>query len=224
MSDSGIFLSNAPVRISLRRVRLFTGLIEQTGEVAAFSGGNLLIKTAMCDEAEEGDSIAVDGSCLTVSRIREGVLQFQCSRETVSRTIAGTYVRGARVNLERPLRLIDELHGHLVSGHIDETASVVKVEKGGEEATFWFSFSKSRADLMVEKGSIAVNGISLTVASVLPGRFSAVLIPETMSRTTAKEWKPGTPVNLEYDLIGKYVKKQMEAAIGRRKLRDFIES
>ena len=203
---------------------MFTGLIEQTGEVESFSGGNLVIRAPLWEEADEGDSIGVDGSCLTVSRIRKGLLHFHCSRETVSRTIAGGYVRGSGVNLERPLRLSDELHGHLVTGHIDETASVLKVEKQGVDATFWFSFSRSRTGLVVEKGSIAVNGISLTVASVLPGRFSAALIPETLSRTTAGGWKPGAPVNLEYDLIGKYVKKQTEAAIGRRKLRDFIES
>ena len=203
---------------------MFTGLIEQTGEVDSFFEGNLVIRTPLWKEAEEGDSIAVDGSCLTVSAVRERYLDFHCSAETVFRTIAGGYRKGVRVNLERPLSLADDLHGHLVTGHVDETASVVKSEKRGQDATFWFSFSRSRSDLLVEKGSVAVSGISLTVASLLPGRFAAALIPETLARTTAEDWKPGTKVNLEYDLIGKYVKKQTEAAMGRRKLREYIES
>ncbi len=127
------------------------------------------------------------------------------------------------VNLERPLKLSDGLHGHLVTGHVDETASVLKVGRSGEDMTVWISCSRKYSTLLVEKGSIAVSGISLTIASLGQDRFSVVLIPETVRGTTVGNWKPGTHVNLEYDIIGKYAKKQTDAAIGEKRLRNYLE-
>lgn len=202
---------------------MFTGLIDDLGKVKTLSGGSLTIQTKIFETAAPGDSIAVDGSCLTVGEIGNRSLSFHCSAETVSRTIISGYFSGDEVNLERPLLLSDGLHGHIVTGHVDETAAVLKVERSGAGMTVWISCSGKNFPLLVEKGSIAVSGISLTVASLAPDRFSVALIPETLKRTTAGKWKPGTRVNLEYDIIGKYVKKQTDAAIGKRRLRDYLE-
>jgi riboflavin synthase len=202
---------------------LFTGLIEDTGRVKTLSGRNLTVQTSISESATPGDSIAVDGSCLTISGIVHQSLSFQCSAETVSRTIISRYFPGMEVNLERPLKLSDGLHGHLVTGHVDETASVLKVGRSGEDMTVWISCSRKYSTLLVEKGSIAVSGISLTIASLGQDRFSVVLIPETVRGTTVGNWKPGTHVNLEYDIIGKYAKKQTDAAIGEKRLRNYLE-
>lgn len=202
---------------------MFTGLIEDTGRVKTRSGGNLTIQTTISKSVIQGDSIAVDGSCLTVSGIAHQSLLFHCSAETVSRTIVSRYYPGTEVNLERPLELSDGLHGHLVTGHVDETASVLKIERSGQDTTVWISCSRKYSTLLVEKGSVAVSGISLTIASLERDRFSVALIPETVKSTTVGNWKPGTHVNVEYDIIGKYVKKQTDAAIGERRLRDYLE-
>ena len=202
---------------------MFTGLIEDTGRVKALSGGSLTIQTQLFETASPGDSVSLDGSCLTVSQIGNESLSFHCSAETVSRTIISGYHPGSEVNLERPLRLSDGLHGHIVTGHVDETATVLKVKRSGADMTAWISCSGKYGPLLVEKGSIAVSGISLTIASISPDRFSVVLIPETLAGTTAGNWKPGTRVNLEYDIVGKYVKKQTDAAIAERKLRHYLE-
>ena len=218
-----IFHRLTPGPISLRRAALFTGLIEDRGKVKSRSGGSLTVGTTLFETASTGDSIAVDGSCLTVSDKGNGSLTFHCSTETVSRTVISGYYPGTEVNLERPLMLSDGLHGHIVTGHVDETARILKVKISGEGMTAWISCSGKNFFLLVEKGSIAVSGISLTVASLAPDRFSVVLIPETLERTTAGNWKPGSHVNLEYDIIGKYVLKQTDAVIGNRRLRDYLE-
>jgi len=202
---------------------LFTGLIEGLGKVKTRSGGSLTILTKIFETASPGDSIAVDGSCLTVSNIGNRSLCFHCSAETVSRTIISGYHPGTDVNLERPLKLSDGLHGHIVTGHVDSSEAVLKVKRSGAGMTVWISCSGKNFPLLVEKGSIAVSGISLTISSLAPDRFSVVLIPETLERTTAGNWKPGSQVNLEYDIIGKYVLKQTDAVIGKRRLRDYLE-
>ena len=202
---------------------MFTGLIEDRGKVKSRSGGSLIVQTKLFETTSRGDSIAVDGSCLTVSGIGNRSISFHCSSETVSRTIISGYYPGTEVNLERPLRFSDGLHGHIVTGHVDSTAEVLKVKRSTEGMTVWISCSGKNSQLLVEKGSIAVSGISLTVASLAPDRFSVVLIPETLERTTAGNWKPDSHVNLEYDIIGKYVLKQTDAVIGNRRLRDYLE-
>ncbi len=202
---------------------MFTGLIKARGKVKSRSGSTLTVQTNLFETASPGDSIAVDGSCLTVSDVVNRSLSFHCSAETISRTIISGYFAGAEVNLERPLRLSDGLHGHIVTGHVDETASILKVERSGAGMTVWISCSGKNFPLLVEKGSIAVSGISLTVASLTPDRFSVTLIPETLKGTTAGNWKPGSLVNLEYDIIGKYVKKQTDAAIGKNRLKDYLD-
>lgn len=202
---------------------MFTGLIEGKGRVVGFSGGRLVVDTALAQEVSSGDSIAVDGSCLTVSEKSSGNLVFHCSPETVSRTIISKYRTGLEVNLERPLSVSGRLHGHIVTGHVDGTGSVLRVRREGGGMTAWVSYSSEFAELLVPKGSVAVSGISLTVADLDSSRFSVSLIPETLERTTAGSWKPGTRVNLEFDLLGKYVQRQIRAALGSVELRKYIE-
>lgn len=202
---------------------MFTGLIEDRGRVTGFSGGRLTVETRLGDSCSGGDSVAVDGSCLTVTRSKAGEVAFHCSPETVSTTIVSGYHSGSEVNLETPLSLDGLLHGHLVTGHVDQEASILKVQRTGEGLTAWISYSRKYSRLLVPRGSVAVSGISLTVASLSSDRFSVALIPETLQRTTAGNWKPGTRVNLEYDIVGKYLQRQFEAAAGESGLRKYIE-
>jgi len=202
---------------------LFTGLIEGTGTVRSRSGSSLTVSSPLSGEVVPGDSFAVDGSCLTVTGSAAGSMSFQCSGETLSRTVIQWYTTGVRVNLERPLLPSDRLHGHLVTGHVDETARLLRVQRSGGGMTAWISYSPESSVLLVPRGSVAVSGVSLTVASLEPGMFSVALIPETLARTTADGWRPGTRVNLEFDLIGKYVRRQAEAASAAAGLRDHLE-
>lgn len=202
---------------------MFTGLIEEKGRVVSVSGANLVVQADISREISTGNSIAVDGSCLTVTNIHNDMISFHFSSETRSRTIISRYHSGTEVNIERPVLLSGRLHGHMVTGHIDETARVLKVMKKGEDTTVWISYSSAFSSLLIEKGSVAVSGISLTVVSLESGRFSVALIPETLRRTNAGEWKPGVHVNLEYDIIGKYIQKQNTAASGRERLREYLE-
>ncbi len=202
---------------------MFTGLIEDRGRVTGFSGGRLTVETRLGEICSDGDSVAVDGSCLTVTGSSRGELAFHCSPETVSTTIVSGYHSGSEVNLETPLSLDGLLHGHLVTGHVDQAASVLKVQRSSEGMTVWVSYSGKYSRLLVPKGSVAVSGISLTIASLASDRFSVALIPETLKRTTAGSWKPGAGVNLEYDIVGKYLQRQLEAAAGEKRLRDYIE-
>ncbi len=202
---------------------MFTGLIETKGRVVSVSRETLVVRSCIGRDVSKGDSIAVDGSCLTVTDINDDKLVFHFSPHTRMKTIIPEYFSGKEVNIERPMQLSERLHGHIVTGHIDETARVLSIKKTGDSTEIWFSFSSDFSSLLVERGSVAVSGISLTVASLMSGRFSAVLIPETLSVTTAGSWKPGTHVNLEYDIIGKYIKRQITATSNAERLRKYLE-
>ncbi len=202
---------------------MFTGLIEEKGRVVSVSREILVVRAGIGRDVSKGDSIAVDGSCLTATNISDDKLTFHFSPHTRMKTIIPGYFPGTEVNIERSMKLSERLHGHIVTGHIDETARVLSIEKAGGNTTIWFSFSSDFSSLLVERGSVAVSGISLTVASLMSGRFSAVLIPETLSVTTAGSWKPGTHVNLEYDIIGKYIQRQITRASKTERLREYLE-
>lgn len=202
---------------------MFTGLIEEKGRVVSVSRETLVVRTGIGRDVSKGDSIAVDGSCLTVTNTSDDKLTFYFSPHTRKKTIIPGYFPGTEVNIERSMQLSERLHGHIVTGHIDETARVLSIEKSGGNTTTWFSFSSFFSSMLVERGSMAVSGISLTVASLMSGRFSAVLIPETLSVTTAGSWKPGTHVNLEYDIIGKYIQRQITEASNTERLREYLE-
>lgn len=197
---------------------MFTGLIESTGTLESRSdsgeAGKLRIVTPIAHELATGDSIAVNGACLTVERIDAGanIIEFHTMSETLSRTNLGVIEPGARVNLERPLRLGDRLGGHLVQGHVDATVPVLKTEQSGDDWIVEIELPERHAASIIEKGSITVDGISLTVAALDPSWFCIHIIPETLERTNIADYASGTLVNLEFDMMGKYILRGEELA------------
>jgi riboflavin synthase len=191
---------------------MFTGLVEALCPVerivAEGAGRRLLIAApALAAESALGDSVAVNGVCLTVVQIDGDVLHFQAGPETLHRTNLGELTRGDRVNLERPLRLGDRLGGHLVQGHVDGRGRIAQRLRQGEWELVWFDCPPELAAQMAPKGSVAVDGVSLTLVDVAADRFSVALIPHTLSCTTLGFKQPGAAVNLETDLLAKYVWK-----------------
>jgi len=190
---------------------MFTGLVEALGTVQSVSpdgaGGRHLVvaEPAIAPELAVGESIAVNGACLTVVEFDPATFRFQAGPETLLRTNLGELVPGNRVNLERSLRLNDRLGGHIVTGHIDATGRVLERHRQGDWETVWFSCPPELSCQMVSKGSVAVDGISLTLVEVAADRFSVALIPHTLQRTTLGFRQAGDLVNLESDLLAKYV-------------------
>jgi riboflavin synthase len=194
---------------------MFTGLVEECGVVERIErrgpGVRLYVRAAVVSaDAQLGDSIANNGCCLTVVARDGDVLAFDAGSETLSRTNLGQLTEGGGVNLERSLRVGDRLGGHYVTGHIDATGALDERVDEGEWSKFWFRVPRSLTKQMVSKGSIAVDGVSLTLVDVEPERFSVALIPHTLSVTTLGKLAPGDAVNLETDLLAKYVEKQLE--------------
>ena len=195
---------------------LFTGLVEDVGRIAAVevtSAGpagarRLTIETRLADEEMPlGASLAVDGTCLTVTHWQRGRVQAVAAAETLERTTLGRLAAGSQVNLERPLRVGDRLGGHMVSGHIDGVGRVGARAPRGEAMDVTVLAAPALLRYVVEKGSIAIDGISLTVNAVAAGGFTVSLIPHTQSVTTLAGKPVGAEVNLEVDLIAKYVEK-----------------
>jgi len=184
---------------------MFTGLIREVGRVVSFEDGRLTIASAQ--EAELGDSIAIDGVCLTVVAHEEGTLAFQAVPETLARTSLGTLEAGSRVNLEPALRAGDPLGGHYVQGHVDGVGSVRSVEPEGEGKRIWTDAPAELLRYVAEKGSIALQGTSLTVAAIDERGFAVALIPHTLQETTLDGLAPGDKVNLEVDVLAKYVER-----------------
>jgi riboflavin synthase len=189
---------------------VFTGIIETAGTVRAFvrhpAGARVTIGApTIAEAARPGDSLAVDGACLTVAVLAGDGVVCDLSAETLSRTTLGGLRVGGRVNLERPLRLGDRVGGHLVSGHVDAVGQLVGRFPQGEAAVYRVRFPESLAPFLVPKGSVAVDGISLTVAALAGRHFDVAVIPYTLRGTTLAEKRVGARLNLEADLIGKYV-------------------
>ena len=191
---------------------MFTGIIEGTGRIIGKRtvGGGLaydLEAGFTLAEPEEGESISVSGVCLTAYSIRGRSFSVDVSPETVSRTKLGILGPGAIVNLERALRLSDRLGGHLVSGHVDCLATVTAKKEIGNYTIFSFSLPNEQGRYIIEKGSITIDGVSLTVNSCGLGTFTVSIIPHTLKVTTLGALKVGHKVNIEVDIIGKYVEK-----------------
>lgn len=191
---------------------MFTGLVETLGQVAAVEdvppGKRLVIEaSAIAADAAVGDSIAVNGCCLTLVACDGPTLSFDAGPETLSRTNLGDLAAGSRVNLERSLKVGDRLGGHFVTGHIDRLGHLARREDDAEWSTFWFASPAELSVQMVSKGSIAVDGVSLTLIDVESARFSVQLIPHTLSVTTLGFLQPGDAVNLETDLLAKYAQR-----------------
>lgn len=194
---------------------MFTGLIEDTGQVIAFEqrgeSGILRINTALpLDEITLGDSLAVNGACLTVTAKGERSLTFDVSPETIIRSTFRTVQPGSIVNLERALRLGERLGGHIVTGHIDCCGTLAKAETRSGNHILEFSLPAGNSRYLVEKGSVTIDGISLTVNLVSRDRFSVNIIPHTLTKTTLNNLKAGDCVNIETDIIGKYVDRLVQ--------------
>ena len=187
---------------------MFTGLVREVGTVASMEDGRLTIDApATAQGVQLGDSIAIDGVCLTVVACDDSSLSFDAVPETLARTALGTLDQGSRVNLEPALRAGDALGGHYVQGHVDGVGAVRSVEPEGEGKRVRFDAPAELLRYIVEKGSIAVQGTSLTVAAVDETGFEVALIPHTLQETTLGELEPEQPVNLETDVLAKYVEK-----------------
>ncbi len=218
---------------------MFTGLIEEIGTVESVrKGGGSFILTIRCRKVlgqsgadiskagregfdvyeaptAAGDSIAVNGICLTVTGLTGSTFTADVMPETLSRTSLAGAKPGTRVDLERAMPAYGRFGGHIVSGHIDGTGRITDVRKDGNAVWYTIAARKDILDLIVEKGSVAVDGISLTVAKVSDGSFSVSIIPHTIEETILPDKRPGSVVNLETDVVGKYVRKMLSGGAGR---------
>jgi riboflavin synthase len=189
---------------------MFTGLVETLGRIERASddgagGRHLIVAADFASELTLGESVAVNGVCLTVVERDAQTFRFQAGPETLQRSNLGELVPGDRVNLERSLRLSDRLGGHLVQGHVDGLGRVAARATQADWETFWFTGPADLVKFLVSKGSVAVDGISLTVVDVTRDEFSVALIPHTLAVTTLGFKQPGASVNLEMDVLAKYL-------------------
>jgi riboflavin synthase len=188
---------------------MFTGLIETVGEIAEVkptpAGYRLRVATSLAPDLQPGDSLAVDGVCLTVVSADGEGIHADVSPETARVTTLGSVKRGARVNLERPLRADGRVGGHFVQGHVDGTGAIEDIRVEGDSHWVTVTFPPPMGPFIVRKGSIAVNGISLTIAGADDRRFDVQIIPFTWTHTNLQNSRAGDTVNLEYDILGKYV-------------------
>ena len=197
---------------------MFTGLIEEVGEVLSLEGSRLAVSArAVLPDAAVGASIAVNGVCLTVMERGSGRVGFDLGPETLARTALGDLGSGDRVNLERPLRLGALVGGHLVQGHVDGVGVVTELTRDAETARLRLECpDEALAALLIPQGSVAVDGVSLTVAALDGRAFEIMLIPHTLAETTLGGLKAGKRVNLEMDMIGKYVQRLLGRGGERR--------
>lgn len=195
---------------------MFTGIIEQVGrlaEVKPMAGGyRVRIATALADETRPGDSLAVSGACLTALVVAQGEIHADIGPETARITTLGALARGQRVNLERPMRVDGRMGGHFVLGHVDGVGVVDDVRPEGDSHWLTVSYPPSLAPLFIRKGSVTVDGVSLTVAGLDDRRIDLQIIPYTWDHTTLGGLKRGDKVNLECDVLGKYVVRAAEIA------------
>ncbi len=191
---------------------MFTGIIEHLSPVKNLSlkggGGELFLDFRdFSEDIKLGESIAVNGVCLTVKAFAGNVVSFDVSGETLKKTGLGALRKAENVNIERALKIGDRLGGHFVTGHVDGTGVIKEMKQAAGQCTVFFSVEKKLTDMMIEKGSVAIDGISLTIVSVVDGIFSVALIPYTVSATTLVFKSTGDWVNIEIDMMGKWVKK-----------------
>ncbi|MEW6720292.1 MAG: riboflavin synthase [Thermodesulfobacteriota bacterium] len=207
---------------------MFTGIVEDVGTVEALTplrgGKAIAIETALPDDGlAPGDSVAVSGVCLTVTKKEPGRFTADVSLETLSKSTLGDFRKGARVNLERSLSLSGRLGGHIVYGHVDGVGTIREIRPLGEARVFHLQADPSIMKFVVYKGAIAVDGVSLTVSAVQRDGFELALIPTTLERTTLGSARTGARVNLEADAVGKYVFRYLGGVGGGGVTLDFLK-
>ena len=197
---------------------MFTGIVESTGSVQSVeergAHARLVVRAPKLAAAVAlGDSVAVSGVCLTVAQGHAQDLHFDVVRETLDRTSLGSLGEGAMVNLERAMRADARLDGHIVQGHVDETGRTRELRRRDSDVQLWVDASPGFLDFLVEKGSVTVDGVSLTVAGLAEDGFEVALVPHTLQVTTLGGARPGSPLNLEADVLGKYVKRYLDRVL-----------
>ena len=202
---------------------MFTGIVEKTGKVVSIekdkSNFNITIETEIADELKIDQSMSHDGVCLTIVKVDHAKKQYVVTaiQETLDKTNLGTWHSGYEVNLERSMRMDGRFDGHIVQGHVDQTATCIKVEETDGSWKYTFNYDASKSNITVEKGSISVNGVSLTVVDSKPGEFSVAIIPFTHQVTNFHNFKEGTVINVEFDVFGKYVARLLDLYMEQRK-------
>jgi riboflavin synthase len=198
---------------------MFTGIVQGMGTIdrvdRSDDGVGLRVLTSLAQELHEGDSISVNGVCLTATRVGADSFAAEVMNETLARTSLAAATAGTEVNLELPLRASDRLGGHVVQGHVDGVGTVAAVHEDGFARVIEISAPADVLRYVVEKGSIAIDGVSLTVAELDRQSFTVSLIPETLERTNLGRAEPGTAVNLEVDVLAKYVERLVGQQLGR---------
>ncbi|MFZ4740867.1 MAG: riboflavin synthase [Bacteroidales bacterium] len=202
---------------------MFTGIVEKTGKVVSIekdkSNFNITIETEIADELKIDQSMSHDGVCLTIVKVDHAKKQYVVTaiQETLDKTNLGTWHSGYEVNLERSMRMDGRFDGHIVQGHVDQTATCIKVEETDGSWKYTFKYDATKSNITVEKGSISVNGVSLTVVDSKPGVFSVAIIPFTHQVTNFHNFKEGTVINVEFDVFGKYVARLLDLYMEQRK-------
>ncbi len=197
---------------------MFTGIIEAVCRVANAAGkaGGIRLAVNLSQDVKSGDSIAINGVCLTAAGLKGAVAEFDVSEETLSKTTLGRLKAGSEVNIERALKADDRFGGHFVQGHIDAIGKVKKIENKGDFRIYTFETGKEISDCLIPKGSIAIDGVSLTIADIKDNNFTIAVIPATFENTIFKNYKVGDAVNIETDIICRIVKKQLENVLGQK--------
>lgn len=196
---------------------MFTGLIADLGTVQQIEqgsdGASVRIATRLAGELAEGDSVAVNGVCLTATAVGDGGFSAQAMNETLERSSLGRLAAGDAVNLELALRAQDRLGGHVVQGHVDAAAEILEIREEGFSRVVRTSLPEGLARYLVEKGSVALDGVSLTISTLGEDWFEVSLIPETLERTNLGRLRPGAPVNIEVDVLAKHVERLLGARV-----------
>jgi riboflavin synthase len=208
---------------------MFTGIVEDLGKVEEIRKKAkdvvFVISTNKInpDELEHGESISINGTCLTVISLGKGAFEVKASHETLNRTNLSKVRVGSRVNLERAVKVGDRLGGHIVNGHVDGIGKITSIEQKGESKEIWVTLMPELSRYVVEKGSIAIDGVSLTVNRVDGNKFSVNIIPYTQDATIFGDMKTGGSVNIECDIIGKYVEKFVTTNVEKKDIRELIQ-
>ena len=197
---------------------MFTGIVRELGRVEAVEssadGVRLRVRAELASELGEGDSVAINGACLTATTATDDAFEADAMHQTLELTTLGDLEPGSSVNLELPLRASDRLGGHVIQGHVDSTATVAAISEDGFAHRLRVELPEDLRPYVVEHGSIAIEGVSLTVASLDDPLIEVSLIPETLERTTLGRLAPGDPVNVECDVIARYVRRQLSGDVG----------